>query len=156
MSNFASKAPLLIEFHLAHATLRHECVRLKSVIVAEAYCVTVAIAFVCWPKMAGELSASKVSLLWCIVANIIAIGALASIILARRDRRRIVSRVNYLRNAIIRDATFTNTYKRIAGFPRETVPMSQLFLLPQLVAAAAFVVASGLGVTYCLLILLRS
>lgn len=140
-------SPLRFEFTLAHSVLRHDCVRLRAVISSEAYVILLGAIFAQQAHCStGE--GRVVALAWCIAALLISSGSIASILLARRTRRFIIARVNYLRQQMMGDEAISDAYRRIAGFPREVLPVSRLFLLPQLLGCIAFALVAVICIVW--------
>ena len=145
----ARQCILLSEFSMAHEVLRHDCVRIRSAIVGSVLASLVTIAIAGGSHASCFAGARVLATVWCGVTLLFTAGTLWGIVNARSVRRRLIWRVNYLRDALFSIAGSDSAeYRQVAGFPAEGMPVTNLFLVPQMLTVACAGLAPALALVW--------
>lgn len=141
-------SPLLIEFGMAHDILRHDCVRIRGIVISQGIFGSTAFFLTFVTKVMG-LQNNAIPSMWCLLSLFVGVSTFIAICHSRITRLGLIGRVNFLRTALFRTSLLDiDRYLAEAGFGTEIVPYVRFFLVPQLVGVAAFILLTFLALTW--------
>ena len=139
MGRINQNKKILIEFEIANKILRHDCVRIRSILIVEGIICTTSIILFALLSLISQIESRIVVLIWCTVSTLLSFGCLLGVLKARSSRKRIIGRVNYLRDFLFNAAgVVVYSYRLLSGFRAKGVLPEKLFLLPQMLGAIIF------------------